>query len=387
MSTHFPDRLVRPPSERTGIWFSKLGRAIWSAALKTGIALIAGVSLTVWVSPSIANPKWSLVAEHLGLGFIVAGLSVFAYEYGAHMREVVDLSAVLARSIEERIAPIAQAVGRDALDRALRELFAGDDEIKPYVAEAISQCKELVTALSQLEKSGIWAHEQYVEFISYLLKFVLRDAQTLQSLGHPDKPSQYTYEMPTSSNASGVILALQMKALRPGDRYDVISDLTSWKDEQLRDFLKSTEKAIRDQGVEVVRIFNMRHAHSRRLERDKAKDILVGHLKYSKDLGLNKDNRPRYQVLVITEKELEEENSDEYKERIQQAHFGIFTRCADKLGLRVEVKMPDLSHMTLTNDREQVARDYSLFERALGIAKPLTEATEIDAVLDLAGLK
>lgn len=377
------------PGEKSGLWFSRLGQAILDSFLATTIAVSIGLALTLWLGPKLASesPKWALVLEHVGLGFIVAGLSVFAYETGAHMKGVVDLSTILARSIEERVAPIAQAVGEAALSRALRELLVGDNEIKPYVAKAITQCKDLVIALSNLEKSGIWAHEQYVEFVSYLLGYVVQNAKALQSLGHPEQPGQYFYTMPTSTAASAIILTNQMKALMPGDCYDVLSDLTSWKDEQLKGFLNSTDLVIRNQGVKVVRIFNLCHAHSKGLQRIKALQILTDHLDHSSQLGVINASHRRYEVLIITEIELGKENDEEYRERIRQAHFGIFTRKIDNLKLRVEVKMPDLSHMVLTNNHEEVARDYDLFTRARVIAKPLTNVEEIEKFLDQAGLK
>lgn len=388
MSAQMVKQVGRHRGEKSGKWTTRMGDAIWSSFCYTAFGLATGLLLTVWVAPSLVSnhPTWSTISEHIGLGLIVAALSVFAYETGAHMKGVVDLTTDLTHEIT-RIGPIAEAVSRDALNRALQELLVGNSEAKPYLAVTISQCNDLVTTLSELEKSEIWAHEQYLEFVSYLLGFVVQNAQALQSLGHPEKPSQYFYTMPTSTAASGLILANQMKALINGDRYEVISDLTSWKDEQLNEFHDSTDNAVKIHGVEVIRIFNMVHAHSKGVERIKARQILSDHLKHSNNLGFTENNSRRYQLLVITEKNLGQVESEDYKERIKQAHFGIFTRKQKNLRLRVEVKMPDLSEMILTSNRQEVDKDYVLFKRALAVAKQLTDEKEIENVLDDANLK
>src|ERR1044072_9184193 len=78
---------------------SSFGPAVKSALLYTLMGVIVGI-LLLWWQHYLEEIHYPFVycikfLEHLGVGFIVSAIAVFFYEWGAHIKDTVELSSKL----------------------------------------------------------------------------------------------------------------------------------------------------------------------------------------------------------------------------------------------------------------------------------------------------
>jgi hypothetical protein len=317
------------------------------------------------------------VFEHLGIGLIVAAIAVFFYEWGAHIKETVDLSSRLTGAVEhtkrmmeairmnERLGELNARRAEDRLAYSLDTLIGGanrsGDEKPEYLDSAISNCKNLVLALASLQKRNDWASEQYVTFISnHIHKVVGHNADAFSKL-HEKKGEQTFNVPPTAAQMADEILAAQMQSVNSGGRYDVISDLPSWQGGQLALLNSATKYAIEEKSVQVRRVFNLIRGTPQG-----TKQLLLKHLDYS-DRWKSKTGQGGYEVRILSAKGYEKLKSRGYSiKKIEDAHLGIFSDGSDKV--RFKVTEPDLSDMLLSKDPDRVKPEMEMFEAVWRVA-------------------
>jgi hypothetical protein len=161
-----------------------LGPAIRQALLYTLLGIVIGLLLLWWQHylEEIHYPYlfWSKFLEHLGVGFIVSAIAVFFYEWGAHVKETVDLSKKLyetIESVEAKIEPLLSSAGERSLDHALRAMIGrGVQPMPENIQRIINDCSTLVKDISELQAPGVWSSDKFVDFISYLLHSVVQNS-------------------------------------------------------------------------------------------------------------------------------------------------------------------------------------------------------------------
>jgi hypothetical protein len=369
---------------------SSFGPAVKSALLYTLLGIIIGTLLLWWQQylEEIHYPYvfWIKFLEHLGVGFMVSAIAVFFYEWGAHIKETVELSRELSDIINNRIEPIATFTGSRALERSLRTLIGRDVEPTPEnIQKIISDCASLVDNISALQNSGVWSSEKYVSFISYMIDSVVENSKALRSMAIKGEEENHVIVVQTAAIMADKILTLQMQAMEKGDYYDVISSLPTWKGSQLNKFHMETKEAICQRGVIVRRIFNRL-----RYEKMEVKDLslydaerimrthLVNVSEWSKGEG-------RYEVKVLGWEELDESTSPLLHELIGKAHFGIFKH--GNQNVRYGVERADLSNMKIGKNLQHISDDLQIFNDAWEVAKPLSEELIKEIIEELAGEK
>jgi hypothetical protein len=175
------------------------------------------------------------------------------------------------------------------------------------------------------------------------------------------------------------ILSTQMGLMESGDSYDVISDITSWRDNPLEDFRRESVKAL-IKRVKVRRVFSRFRldlpspsdpSYTERCK--KTIKTLEEHLQYSKQY-------PGYEVKVLGENELKKlldigtGNSILTRDKIEKAHFGLFKQgAAPKTVIRFMVKLSDLSDMELCRKASVVEDDVKLFRSVWLVSADLTK--------------
>lgn len=179
----------------------------------------------------------------------------------------------------------------------------------------------------------------------------------------------------TAAAFTGVLLSEHMKRLENGDRYDVVSDLASWRDGQLERFREQTEAAVK-MGVLVRRVFNLmlQEPRFRPLESWAKRSILEQHFADSETW--NREDLGKYEVRVFEDSDLERLRRKKpnvvFSEGEINSHFGIFSHGTEgKTLVEYEVKRFDLSKMILRKDRETIQRQLVTFDDVWHEARPL----------------
>jgi hypothetical protein len=340
--------------------------ALRSGLLSISTGLVVGFGLlALRVSfAHVLRTQYLLVdslLEHVGTGFIIAAIAVFFYEWIFHLRETAKLT--------QKLVDIVEVSRNESLEGFLTLTLAEDTKHVPdYLKEVISNVRLLVEAVSGLQRQDIWAKEQYIVFVSRLVADVRRNADSLRGLNAGGE--HHFIVTPTGADLADAILAAQMRAMAKGDSYDVISNLSSWKGQQLRELHDEERKALQFRGARVRRIFNLTRRYRPPLKDTEAREILLNHFNNSKDWGVT-ENQISYEVRVLGVEELKRSTSQLLHGRINEAHFGIFQHGNESL--RVKVERADLSDMVMSKDPE-IVRGYSdLFQEAWNAATLLSE--------------
>jgi hypothetical protein len=331
------------------------------------------INATVWIATAFA-----FILEHLGIGFIVAAIAVFFYEWGAHIKETVDLSSRLSSSIEhtkemmnairmnERLSELNVKRAEERLGYCLDTLIGGASnsgaEKPKYLTDAICNCKNLILALASLQSHDTWGREQYVTFISNQIeKVVGQNAEAFSKLYEKKGEQHFTFP-PTAAQMADEILALQMHSLNTDGKYDVISDLPSWMGNQLSLLNRATKAAIEEHGVQCRRVFNLIRGTPKG-----TKQQLLRHLQ-SSEQWRGKGANGGYEVRILSVAGYEKLKARGYpSKRIVDAHFGIFIK--GKNFVRFKVTEADLSDMELTMDPNSIAQATELFEAVWRVAE------------------
>ncbi len=277
------------------------------------------------------------ILEHLGAGFFVSAIAVFAYEWRAHEKEALELSERLANIIEQTVAPMLTAVARDSLIQSIETLAGRPSGIS---APLLS----LTDALS-LMRPGIWSKDAYLAFIAHMLSTVSQNANELASLSaaveeNSSSAKPFQLNLGTPGALASTILSRHVEQLPAGGSYDALSDVSSWQ--YLRDFTKAQRGSVVNKGVHIRRVFLLRN----KAVPDAAR-VIISHLKKSHEwtaASAENGKHGSYLLRVIAAGQFTELSEREYGER----HFGIFSRRIEgEAAIVFEVEEEDLSRFTL----------------------------------------
>jgi hypothetical protein len=350
--THAGQRLL--PTFKSSWPYTLLGLILGVSLVLAGEGLDHSARARTWFFG-----KLPLIVEHIGMGFIVAALAVFFYEWGAHVKSALDLSERLYGTLKEMV-PIVRATGEAALREGLDTLLPSDSSARHQsLASMTSDIQEIVKSVGLLEKDGIWIKDQYLHYLATLLAVVRQNASCLGSLGNE---GPHDLEV-ASAEFTDKLLVAQIQALEEGDSYDVITNLESWRYGRLPEFSRETREAVR-RGVQVRRIFNcLFRVHDLRPE--EVQQIFSSHLADLRALGEN------FQVRVLGPDELMQSASPELQRYASFSHFGIFSHGDERL--RISLSSLELSKISMTTTRKEIEFSSRLFEEAWKVAQPLTE--------------
>jgi hypothetical protein len=235
----------------------------------------------------------------------------------------------------------------------------------PYIQDVAKHCEGLILAVSGLIGKESWATDSYARFLSTLVWSVVgQNAQQLSELVRDDKGNK-EFSVPSSAaDLADKILEEQMKAMRPGDMYLVVSDLGSWQMGQLDSFMRETENAVK-RGIKVRRLFNLLHHDEDYPLPVDAGDILRTHLRIAQNSS-EKGKEGRYEVKVLGSEDYKAINRKRpaskklNKRDVVNAHFGVFRHGDEKI--RFQVWRNNLSLMKLCRDAHEVGESLELFE-------------------------
>jgi hypothetical protein len=302
------------------------------------------------------------ISEHLGIGFIVAALAVLFYEWGAHLKETVELNKRLIGSLAEAKVIIKslnlteilytriETNTTRGLKKCLDTLIIGPTCPKDsqHLQDASSKCENLILAISSLREPARWCNKQYIEFLTkHIDEVVGHNARALSSLR--SGPRDF-HVPPTAARMADEVLAKQMEAMEEGDRYDVISDISSWQPPQLGTFFEKTEAAVTQRNVKVRRVLNFlpyaRGSRSRSLPL-KCEEILKRHLEASENWK-GRTAEASYELKILWPKGLEtllEDARVNQLTNMETLHFGLFIHRNECV--KFSVTEIDLSDMEL----------------------------------------
>jgi len=190
---------------------------------------------------------------------------------------------------------------------------------------------------------------------------------------------------PNSAEMADQILAAQMRVMKSGDRYDVISDVQSWREGGLEAFIQASSDAIVKRGVVVRRIFNLYRSdlpeHNSPLYQDKCEEmieILNTHIRYATQAEV--DGRYEIKVFWTDSAGRLKGKALRLREKFKMAHFGLF-RQNEKPNtiICVKVEEDDLSDMLLSWDGRAVALNLKYFKEMWKVGTPL-DPTELNRI-------
>jgi hypothetical protein len=218
-----------------------------------------------------------------------------------------------------------------------------------------------------------------VDFIhkELLQEFVLKNTRALKKANEGGEGDFHVY--PTSGVTADKFLARHMSLTEPGDSYDVISDISSWRDNQLNEFRKNSVKAVK-RGVNIRRVFNLFLVDLPKSDDPSYRNVvkktiltLQVHFRHKTDLA---GERGKYEVRILGGDEIANlrKHTDYHLTDIQRAHYGILRmKDAPQKVIRLNVAMADLSDMKVSCDSEEIKRDMQKFEDVWYAASDLTE--------------
>lgn len=396
----------------------QLGPTFIAAWFYTTVGLIIGFGLLaieklliLWSGPPQTDHKFwheslhflAFISEHLGVGFIVAAIAVFFYEWGAHIKQTMHLAARLNRSIRrideaktlidrsdevagaleqtkklmdslhltERLYEAIDKAARLNLKRCLDQLINGPLRTRTeYSEKAVESCERLVLAIKKLREERAWGNDKYVEFITrHVVGVVGHNAEALSNLNRNGNKQDFIVP-PTAAAMAADILSRQMEAMEEGDRYDVISDLTSWQDSQLMELRTTTRMAIKNDKVKVRRIFNLlpytRGPFKRKLPA-KHNEILEDHL-HAAETWKGDKGHGSYEIKILWRDGYDclHRNPHWRNTEIERLHFGLFTHMDESV--KFSVTRSDLSDMEMRR-QPRGNEDEKLFEDLWEAAK------------------
>lgn len=367
--------------------------------------LIIGLALIIIAETTglKERPEWllhifGLSLEHLGLGLIVSSIAVFGYEWRSHVKKVLDLSRKLEQSIHDveqiretiretgTLLELLSKSGDKTLEPALRT-FLGEEN--PSLCKSLRQFVEAIYEIQRDKADDVSLPEneykyrklvkkRYIGVTEWLLqRTVLANARQFQKVidggeGHFTVPA-------TSGEMADVILAAQMSIMSEGDSYDVISDVSSWRDNLLKEFKAESISKIKSREVKVRRVFNLfRHglppADSSSYQEVCKKTIRTLYDHLSASVNLSKKAWVGYELKIFWEEELKkatESHPDFREHEFREAHFGLFIHKETREVTRFKVELENLSNMTLNWDPSSIERDVDLFKIMWSKAKTL----------------
>lgn len=263
----------------------------------------------------------------------------------------------------------------------LRGRFSLQKKSTNRLNELIKNLGTLIGAVSVLNADKSWATDRYITFISGLLNSVLdRNAMELNALLTTNCRLKFPKN---AAEMADQILAEQMNAMQANDAYDVISDIPSWRNEQLNRFHLATKQVVTKKGVSVRRVFNLEWTSDdpepAKLRTDEISNILLEHW-HAANEWTDRTNTHRYEVRVFAGLRLTKLLSS-FNRDVKKAHFGLF-RHKSKRGKQpkevyVRFRVPEyhLQEMILNRQQATVKDDLVFFEAFWNASKPLTKSS------------
>jgi hypothetical protein len=369
--------------DHASVGFFDAVKAKWQYALLGGVVgtcLILLASLVEYLShrwgQGVGEDLFGLIAtivEHIGMGIIVAAVAVVLYEWGAHYKDSMKLSAELK--------DLKDAVGQFALDGALQAMVHSD--IPGHDEEMVRDLKKLITSHQQLLEHGDWARKGYARYLALLLRNATQNAERLcaVSTSKHDDPDAVEYHIEVLSPAvlTDSMLAEQMMRLPNGGRYSIASNVGSWSKGRLERLSTASEDAVRNRGVTIRRIFVLTEREPHFTTFADAREVLGAHLRYAGEwIG----GTGAYMVKLLDSEMLNRVPREHRRaaESLFNEHFGIFDRPDRDLCIRVEVNEPDLSDLRIGG----VVRGSKAMQRFDAVWKtlPPLDNTELTEALD-----
>jgi hypothetical protein len=332
-----------------------------SVGMLSVLGLLIGLALVAVADLLHAHETIYLtILEHVGMGFIVAAIAVFGYEWRSHSKITLELSS--------RLTSLLVATGKEALDRALDELIPTENRDLPAVLRGFSQdCRSVILAISSLALSTRRLDHHYASFLAGLHRSIVK--QNADGLLDLQAGRLAMFQAPdTGAVLADEILAAQMRATQKQECYQAISDLASWKDKKLDDFLAASVAALK-RGVHIQRIFNITDAIVGSFgTSDEA--VLRRHLELAQQWK-PKRGRPGYEVRLYGPSERSRSNRALAND-LDHIHVGIF--CIDNgEKVRYEVAGRDLSNLLIA--KNSVSRMPIDFEHLWSDSTYLTQST------------
>lgn len=307
----------------------------------------------------------NFLLEHLGIGFFVSSVAVYFYEWGAHVKKLTDLMVYYKEEIEKQ-GILTERKGRDALSGCLEIMLSkgGTEKQKHLIIDMIEK-------IGDLSKVSGSAGERYASVVYSMLEELNHNTNSLLKLTRTDDADDvYTFQISAAHKLADAVLAAQMTSLGKEGSYTVVSDLTSWRKDQLLSFRKETRKAVLG-GASVRRIFNLFLEGAINLSEEDVRNIINAHMRYSVEWSA--EGSGRYDIALFGVDELKRLSVGD-RFHAEREHFGVFARGGEVA--QFEVREPDLSYIEIKKKVMQVHE--KLFHEMWGAAKETRRVFVVD---------
>lgn len=305
-------------------------KSTWkSVGIFASIGVVIGIALLV--------PAYGLhsgdqtLAHHIfrdvGIGFIVAALSVFGYEFVRHVsgaiREAKDFKEA-SDNILVASTGIQLLVEKAALPLCLERTFAKDKHLRDCLID--------LTGFSyQLSRSQ--DNREYLEFLTWIIKeCALTSAEKLtglrESIENEIWNKEFSYPMLDNRTIVARLLRMQFQKLDKDDQYDSITNALFYDDRRLTEFENAIERA-KEKGVKIRRLFNVTNFEDDAAligsteKFGEAKEVVQRHL------ALAKENPQVYEVRFLGQNiysaaKIRFAPEYHFLDRLPRSYFGLF---------------------------------------------------------------
>ncbi len=216
---------------------------------------------------------YEFATSHISVGAFIAGLVGMAYELRAPSRHLRIANRYLRIELQ-RLNEVKDALAAQKLRPVLEAMILKDRAEATHI-EIVDSIEALVKSIQSLDAVHWVNNAISATTISVLLKYASDAASTLAKTLTGGK---YPLLLPVSADeVADKILAQQTLAMRDGDSYSVVSDLSTWVKDRLPEFWKATEYVVNNRDVTIRRIF-ARFSYDKKLTRAQVEGLLRDHL-------------------------------------------------------------------------------------------------------------
>jgi hypothetical protein len=244
----------------------------------------------------------------------------------------------------------------------------------------LEEIDSLVEAVALIESQPSEDTVFCIRYISELLKNpVQKIAEQLKKF-IADKNCTFNFQKLNPAEFTSMLLSVNMKGLEDGDYYRTVSDLASWRDNQLGEFRSQSELAVK-KGAHIRRVFNkfLPGPEIDRLSVGDKRRILELHLADSENWNSGR-YKGTYEVRVFDRsnfRSLKDKDRGILKSNqhdVKDTHFGIFSSGIEGQTL-VEYRVDeiDLSKMHLRKDEESIRERLKIFSDVWEVSTPLKD--------------
>lgn len=369
------------PTRLSQAW-EEVGRNVVVGLSLGAACVILGAFIEKWIDHENVVTK---LIEHLGMGFFVAAIAVFFYEWGAHLKDSLRLredsmhlrsdsmqlrsDSMLLRDdsvkLSTELKEIRDAVATNALENVFLANLRGEGSDK-----MVHNLGVLVHHLKGLQEQGDWVKEGYIQFLGHSLENLTKNAERLCNLSTPQKQDHNEFHVIARSPATSTddILAEQMRLLPHGSRYSVVSNIESWEGGQLSELGRASEMAVR-KGVHIRRIFVLGGDGANRSTTplEETRQVLLDHCNAAKSWTSGVGGKYEMRILDVDRLQslrLVSKKVADAVEFVFDTHYGVFERDQELYCLRVEVSEKDLSDLRMTRMAPASATELQRFNTA-----------------------